>query len=95
MRVLVVEDDPKLASFIQRGLAEQSFQVDVALDGRQGEIMARATPYDLVILDLMLPKRSGLDVCRELRATYPYLPILILTAHIEPAAFRQHQVENH
>lgn len=80
MRVLVVEDDPKLASFIQRGLAEQSFQVDVALDGRQGEIMARATPYDLVILDLMLPKRSGLDVCRELRATYPYLPILILTA---------------
>lgn len=80
MRLLIVEDEPKLAAFIQRGLIEQSFVVDVAGDGREGEEMARRTSYDLVILDLMLPRRSGLEVCQALRATYPQLPILILTA---------------
>lgn len=80
MRLLVVEDEPKLAQFIQRGLAEESFAVDVARDGEEALERAARTAYDLVILDLMLPRMDGFAVCRALRAQGADTPILILSA---------------
>lgn len=80
MRLLVVEDEPKLARFIQRGLSEESFAVDVARDGEEALERAARTAYDLVILDLMLPRMDGFAVCRALRAEGTDTPILILSA---------------
>lgn len=80
MRILLVEDEPKLASFVQKGLTEESFLVDVAGDGEDALERARRTAYDLVILDLMLPRMDGFAVCRELRALGSETPILILSA---------------
>ena len=80
MRLLVVEDEPKLARFIQRGLSEESFAVDVARDGEEALDCARRSAYDLVILDLMLPGMDGFSVCRALRAQGGDTPILILSA---------------
>jgi DNA-binding response OmpR family regulator len=80
MRLLVVEDEPKLASFIQRGLAEESFAVDIARDGEEAIDRAARTSYDLVILDLMLPGMDGFAVCRALRSAGSDTPILILSA---------------
>lgn len=80
MRLLVVEDEPKLAAFIQRGLTEESFVVDVARDGEEAIERARRTAYDLIILDLMLPRMHGFDVCRALRVATNDPPILILSA---------------
>lgn len=80
MRLLVVEDEPKLAQFIQRGLSEESFLVDIARDGEEAIERASRTRYDLVILDLMLPGMDGFAVCRTLRASSNDLPILILSA---------------
>ena len=80
MRILVVEDEPKVASFIQRGLAEESFIVEVARDGEEALERARQTVYDLVILDLMLPRMDGFAVCRELRTLGSETPVLILSA---------------
>ena len=80
MRLLVVEDEPKLASFIQRGLTEESFAVDVARDGEEALERAARTSYDLVILDLMLPGMDGFAVCRALRHAGADTPILILSA---------------
>ena len=80
MRILVVEDEPKVAGFIQKGLAEESFVVEVARDGEEALERARRTTYDLVILDLMLPRMDGFAVCRELRTLGSETPILILSA---------------
>lgn len=80
MRILLVEDEPKLASFVQKGLTEESFIVDVARDGEEALERARRTAYDLVILDLMLPRMDGFAVCRELRTLGTETPILILSA---------------
>jgi len=80
MRLLVVEDEPKLAQYIHRGLTEESFIVDVARDGEDALERAARTTYDLVILDLMLPRMDGFAVCRALRASGSDLPILILSA---------------
>jgi len=80
MRLLLVEDEPRLAGFVAKGLREQSYAVDVATDGDQALYHARENDYDLVILDVMLPCRDGYGVCRELRATGFRLPILMLTA---------------
>lgn len=80
MRLLVVEDEPKLAQFIQRGLTEESFVVDVAPDGEEALERADRTAYDLVVLDLMLPGMDGFAVCRALRARSSDIPILILSA---------------
>jgi DNA-binding response OmpR family regulator len=80
MRLLVVEDEPKLAQYIHRGLTEESFIVDVARDGEEALERAARTKYDLVILDLMLPRMDGFAVCRALRASGSDLPILILSA---------------
>ena len=80
MRVLLVEDEPKVAAFIQQGLTEQSFAVDIAPDGESAVDLARVTPYDVVILDVMLPDIDGFTVCRKLRELRTDLPILMLSA---------------
>jgi two-component system, OmpR family, response regulator len=80
MRALVVEDEVKLAALIRRGLVEEGYAADVAATGEEALWMARATPYDAIILDLMLPGCDGLDVCRELREGGVWSPILMLTA---------------
>lgn len=80
MRILIVEDDPDLAGFIQKGLREERYAVDRAQEGEEGLLMASTTPYDLIILDVMLPKLDGLTVCRRLRIAGNKIPILLLTA---------------
>lgn len=80
MRVLVIEDNPKMAAAISQGLKEQGFAVDAVHTGFEGEEQAAQNPYDAVILDLMLPDRDGLDVCRSLRRRGTKVPILILSA---------------
>jgi len=80
MRILVVEDDLQLADVIKRGLLEQGYSVDNAYDGEEGQYMAEKVPYDLIILDIMLPKKDGIAVCRELRTRRVNTPILMLTA---------------
>ena len=80
MRILVVEDEKKVASFVQRGLEAEAHQVDVAHDGETGLARALDGDYDLLVLDVMLPKRDGLSVLRELRARRRQLPVLLLTA---------------
>jgi two-component system OmpR family response regulator len=80
MRALVVEDELKLAALIRRGLVEEGYAADVARTGEEALWMARATPYDAIVLDLMLPGRDGLEVCRSLRESGVWSPILMLTA---------------
>lgn len=80
MRILVVEDETKVASFIKKGLEEESYAVDVAADGDEGLGMLDMNVYDAVILDLMLPKKSGIEVMREVRAKKMNVPVLMLTA---------------
>ncbi len=80
MRILVVEDEKKIADFIKRGLKEEGYAVDAAYDGEQGNFMATTQEYDLIILDLMLPKMDGLTLCRTLRGEKISSPILMLTA---------------
>lgn len=80
MKILVVEDERKVAAFIQQGLEELGNQVDVAFDGLSGKKMAEEKRYDFLVLDLLLPGMSGIEVCKALRAKQPRLPILMLTA---------------
>ncbi|WP_028921382.1 response regulator transcription factor [Pseudonocardia acaciae] len=80
MRVLVVEDEPKMAGLLRRGLAEEGYAVDLAADGPSGLAAAVAHPYDVVVLDVMLPGSSGFQVCRELRRRRVWVPVLLLTA---------------
>lgn len=80
MRILVVEDEEKVASFLRRALEEAGYAVDVAHDGQTGLNFARAADYDLLVLDYLLPKMSGLELCRALRAEGRDAPILMVTA---------------
>jgi heavy metal response regulator len=80
MRVLVVEDDESIASFISRGLTEAGFAVDTAATGHDGLIKAQSSDYDAAVIDLMLPGRDGLSIVRELRRNGVRTPVLILTA---------------
>jgi DNA-binding response OmpR family regulator len=80
MRILLVEDDRKVASFIERGLREEGYGVDVLFDGEEAGAHAQAVDYDCAVLDVMLPGRSGLQVLRDIRARKPGLPVLMLTA---------------
>ena len=80
MRILLVEDEPRVAGFIAKGLREQAYAVDIARDGEEGLYYAGVNDYDLVILDVMLPVKNGYTVCRELRGTGFRTPILMLTA---------------
>lgn len=80
MRILVVEDDVRIAGFLEKGLRESGYAVRVAHDGEDGYLDARYNPYDLLILDLMLPTMSGIEVARKLRKEDVIIPILMLTA---------------
>jgi DNA-binding response OmpR family regulator len=80
MRVLVVEDDRKVAGFIEQGLREEGYAVDVARDGDEATTLAHVNEYDAILLDLMLPKKNGLQVAMELRREGRRTPILMLTA---------------
>ncbi|MFH1252764.1 MAG: response regulator transcription factor [Candidatus Uhrbacteria bacterium] len=80
MKILVVEDEPKLNKGLVLGLQNRGYAVDFAFDGEAGEKMARFNEYDLIILDVMMPKRDGLEVCKNLRAFGIPTPILFLTA---------------
>lgn len=80
MRLLIVEDDPKLADFVARGLRAERFAVDIATDGVAGQHFLDTYPYDLLILDLMLPRLSGTELLRWVRQRRSSLPVLILTA---------------
>ena len=80
MRVLVVEDEVRLAEIIKRGFVEENYAVDNAYDGEEAQFMAENTPYDIIIMDVMIPKKSGIAVCQELRSQKNPVPILMLTA---------------
>ena len=80
MRILIVEDEKKVAGFIKKGLEEETYAVDVACDGEEGYHLAAMNQYDLIILDLMLPKIDGLEVLTRLRDKKVSTPILLLTA---------------
>ncbi|MBX3132672.1 MAG: response regulator transcription factor [Gemmatimonadaceae bacterium] len=80
MKVLVIEDDPTVGQFVKRGLEEARWTVDLVADGEEGEQLAKNQPYDLVVLDLRLPGRSGQQVLRNLRARGFEKPVLVLTA---------------
>lgn len=80
MKVLVIEDDPTVGKFVKRGLEEQRYSVDLVTDGDEGERLAASQPYDLIVLDLRLPRRSGIEVLRSLRARGFEKPVLVLTA---------------
>jgi two-component system, OmpR family, response regulator len=80
MRVLVVEDDPRMADVIRRSLTREGFAVDVSYDGDDALMKASVVEYDAIVLDVMLPGRSGLDVCQIMRERGVWSPVLILTA---------------
>ena len=80
MRVLVVEDERKISSYLKRGLEEQGYAVDTAFTGVEALDWADSAPYDLIILDILLPEMDGITVCRELRKRGSRTPILMLTA---------------
>jgi DNA-binding response OmpR family regulator len=80
MRVLIIEDEEKVAEFIRKGLQQEGYAVDVVRDGDEGAYQAENFEYDAVILDLMLPKLPGLEVLKKIRARHLNLPVLILTA---------------
>jgi two-component system copper resistance phosphate regulon response regulator CusR len=80
VKILVVEDERKVASFIKKGLQEASYSVDVAPDGLKGQLLGSLGEYDLIILDVLLPKQDGWETCRKLREAGIKTPILMLTA---------------
>lgn len=80
MRILIIEDEKRMAAFIQRGLKEQHYAVDVANSGDEGLFLAETNTYDLIVLDIMLPGVDGFAVCRKLRQSGNNVPILMLTA---------------
>ncbi len=80
MKILVIEDEKKVANFIKRGLEEEKFEIDTANDGETGMQMAVENAYSLIILDVILPKRDGMSVVKELRARKIMVPVLMLTA---------------
>ncbi|MBN2563361.1 MAG: heavy metal response regulator transcription factor [Phycisphaerae bacterium] len=80
MRVLVVEDNPKMARFISQGLTEHGYAVDLSHGGHDGEHLAVSEPYDLIILDVMLPDQDGVQTCQNLRRRGVKTPVLMLTA---------------
>ncbi len=83
MRILVVEDEHKIANSIKKGLEQETFAVDVAYDGVEGYDLASSEPYDVILLDLMLPGMSGMEICDLLRKNKIHTPILMLTARGE------------
>jgi DNA-binding response OmpR family regulator len=83
MKILIVEDEPKIASFLEQSLKAEYFAIDVARDGEDGSHLAQINDYDLIILDIMLPKKEGLEVLREVRTNGVEAPVLILSVKNE------------
>jgi DNA-binding response OmpR family regulator len=82
-RVLLIEDEPGIVDFVRRGLEAQGFAVEAALDGEEGERLALGGGFDAIVLDLMLPGRSGLEILGAVRRARPSLPVIVLTARGE------------
>ena len=80
MRILVVEDEPKMAGLLKRGLEQEGYSIDVSLDGVDGLHLATENDYDAVVLDVMLPELDGIEVCRQMRERGRWAPVLMLTA---------------
>jgi heavy metal response regulator len=80
MRILVIEDEKKVSEFIKRGLKEEGYAVDVASDGENGLFQAMEIAYDLILLDIMLPKLDGISLCKKLRANNIQTPLIMITA---------------
>lgn len=83
MRLLIVEDEPRIAEYLARGLEEQGYAVDIARTGGEAIAWVEVVPFDLIVLDILLPEMDGLEVCRELRRREVRTPILMLTARGE------------
>nr|WP_290938979.1 response regulator [Haliscomenobacter sp.] len=79
-KILLVDDEMSVVNFIKRGLADENYEVSVAFDGSTGVKLALEAPFDLIILDIMLPDKNGLEVCKEIRFNNIQTPILFLTA---------------
>ncbi|MBB6371228.1 response regulator transcription factor [Chryseobacterium shigense] len=79
-KIILIEDETSVVSFIKKGLQENGYEVSVAFDGRTGVQLVQTNDFDMVILDIMLPEMNGLDVCKEIRKTNQHVPILFLTA---------------
>jgi two-component system OmpR family response regulator len=86
MRVLVVEDEPRMAELLARGLHEEGYAVDRAADGHEALWLAGQVPYDAIVLDVMIPGPDGMEVCRQLRGQGSAIPVLLLTARDEVSA---------
>jgi DNA-binding response OmpR family regulator len=82
MRILLIENEPKVSGLVKRGLTAERYAVDVSADGREGLEYAEAYPYDLILLDLMLPRFSGVEVLQRIRRGNEFVPILVLTARV-------------
>ncbi len=80
MKILIIEDDEKIINFLKKGLEEESYSVDYSLNGDEGLYMASVNDYDLILLDIMLPIRNGIEVCQSLRGSNISTPIIMLTA---------------
>lgn len=80
MKILIIEDEPKVVDFIKRGLEEQGYEIDVAFDGQLGEKLAKRNHYDIILLDVILPFINGFEVCKRIRETKQDIPVLMLTA---------------
>ncbi len=80
MRILVIEDEKKIVDFIKRGLKEEGYAVDVAYDGEEGHFLAKTNNYDIILLDLMLPKMDGITLCKTLKEEGVTSPIIMITA---------------
>jgi two-component system copper resistance phosphate regulon response regulator CusR len=80
MKILIVEDEPKVAAFIKKGLEENNYNAEIAYDGLSAEKLAGLNNYDLFIVDIIIPGISGLDLCKKLKMLNTYLPVLLLTA---------------
>jgi DNA-binding response OmpR family regulator len=79
VRILIIEDEAKVAEFLRKGFQAESFSVDIASDGEQGSLLARSEPYDAIILDVMLPRKDGIQVLKEIRRDKVTTPVLMLT----------------
>src|SRR2546426_8231087 len=80
MRLLVVDDEPRMAALLKRGFGEEGYAVDVATDGTEALWLGSENPYDAIVLDLMLPGIDGIEVCRQLRESQRWAPIIMLSA---------------
>ena len=80
MKILIIEDDQKIINFLKKGLEEESYIVDYSLNGEEGIYLASINKYDLILLDIMLPVKDGIEVCKTLRDSDIKTPIIMLTA---------------